>query len=172
MQEIEFVPCTSSRWELEVEWGDGVMRFSGLSKRVMGLKRFQSTAALRWIGFWRKVRKENHLVQLSLFQLNIETTWEKVLSEVYSQKQRWCFWGLPVNRHLAVLSCTTLFLEMWLSAIFWSFPKCQAACYSGLTPARVHLDEWICVLCYSLVARGFGRLEFPFCFLSDMVHEY
>lgn len=51
MQEIEFVPCTSLRWELEVESGDGVMRFSGLSKRVMGLKRFQSTAALRWTGF-------------------------------------------------------------------------------------------------------------------------
>ena len=30
------------------------MRFSGLSKWVMGLKTFQSTAALRWIGFHPK----------------------------------------------------------------------------------------------------------------------
>ena len=28
------------------------------------------------------------------------------------------------------------------------------------------------MLCYGLVDRGFGRLEFPFCFLSDVVHEY
>lgn len=61
MQEIEFVFCTHKAQGGRRRLGDGVMRFSGLSKGVMCFKRLQSTASSEMDWFLKKSEKRKPL---------------------------------------------------------------------------------------------------------------
>lgn len=154
MQEIEFVPCTSSREELEVEWGwcHEIFRFI---QKGHGSKNVSKHCSTEMDWFLKKSEKRKTISSTVTLPTKYWNHFGKALSEYYSQKQHWCFWGLCMSLHLAVFSCTTLFLEMWLSAIFWSFERVKLLVTRGWL-GKVHLDEWICVLHCGLGTEDLG----------------